>query len=163
MNHIQAKEEIRSLLRLLPVKNYFVAPIEVEVIEQFEQSKLFTLPDDYWWFLRNLGQGGVNWETLGIVRVSEHLHIFHGVKEAKYKEDVVPIRDFIVIEHLSEDDFLFIETPMMGVSRVTAPIIRWNHHERAQETAYSDFYTYFLERLKKANTEKKRGDKNETT
>ncbi|WP_442637830.1 SMI1/KNR4 family protein [Rossellomorea marisflavi] len=163
MNIDQLKEMIRHEIRELDVKSFFVAPINVSVIEQFEQSKFFTLPDDYWWFLRNLGQGGVDWETLGIVRISEHLHIFHGVKEAKYKEDVVPIRDFIVIEHLNENDFLYIETPMMGVSRVTAPILRWNHHERVQETAYSDFYTYFLERLKKAKTEKKRGDKNETT
>lgn len=162
MNELQAKEQIRSLLRTIQVQEHFVAPISESVIHQFEQTKWFTLPDDYWWFVRHLGQGGVGFETLGIVQVSEHLHLFHAVKEAKHMEDFVPLTNFLLLQFLNEGDFYYIDLLPYRTERETAPIYRWNESEGHSEKAYDNFYSYFIHQMENGIQKKKRGDKDET-
>lgn len=145
-----AKGEIRNLLRQIPVKEYFVAMVDVETIEWFENHKWFTLPNDYRWFLRHLGHGGVGFETLGMEQVSERLHIFHAMREAQLISDFIPLRDFLVMQFLDEGDFYFIETSHVRRERETAPVFRWVESTQSTESAYPDFYSYFLDQLRGA-------------
>lgn len=141
------KEAIRQLLRQLPVREHFVAVVEEETIEWFEDHKWFTLPDDYRWFLRHLGHGGVGFETLGMEKISTHLHLFHAMREAQQLWEFIPLRDFLVIQHLADGDFYFIETSHVRRARDTAPVFRWVEESQAAESAYPDFYSYFFDQL----------------
>lgn len=146
----RTKEQIRQLLRQLPVKEYFVAPVEWETIEWFEDNKWFTLPNDYRWFLRNLGHGGVSFETLGMEQVSERLHIFHAMREAQRLLEFIPLTDFLVLQHLDEGDFYYVETSHVRQERETAPVYRWQDASQRGLMAYPDFYAYFLDQLKRS-------------
>ena len=144
------KDEIRHILRQIPVKEYFVAMVDIETIEWFENHKWFTLPNDYRWFLLHLGHGGVGFETLGMEQVSERLHIFHAMREAQLISDFIPLRDFLVMQFLGEGDFYFIETSHVRRERETAPVYLWIEASQSAELAYPDFYAYFLDQLQRA-------------
>lgn len=145
------KEQIRQILRSLDVKAHFVAMVEWETIEWFENNKWFTLPNDYRWFLRHLGHGGVGFETLGMEKISTYLHTFHAMREAQLISDFIPLRDFLLIQFLKGGDFYFIETSHVRRERETAPVFRWIEETQSAEPAYPDFYAYFLAQLQGSN------------
>lgn len=145
-----AKGEIRNILRQIPVKEHFVAMVDVETIEWFEDNKWFTLPNDYRWFLLHLGHGGVDFETLGMEKVSNYLHTFHSMREAQLISDFIPLRDFLVIQFLEAGDFYFIETSHVRREWETAPVFRWIESSQSTEPAYPDFYAYFLDQLQRS-------------
>lgn len=141
------KEKVVAILRGLPVKEHFVAMVNYETIEWFEDNKWFTLSNDYRWFLRHLGHGGVGFTTLGMERVSKHLHIFHAMKEAQYLLEFIPLKDFLLLQHLNEGDFYYTQTNHHRQERETAPVYRWNHSQKEGSVAYPTFYSYFLHQL----------------
>lgn len=146
----QLKMSIRSYLKGIPVSTYFVAKIEWETIEWFEDHKWFTLPNDYRWFLRNLGHGGIGFEVLGMERVSERLHIFHAMREAQRLEEFIPLRDFLVLQFLCEGDFFYLQTTHDRQERETAPVFLWVEKEQQGKKVYPNFYAYFLDQLQQA-------------
>lgn len=143
----EQKEQIRQLLRKIKVPKYFVAPVTWDTIEWFEDNKWFTLPNDYRWFLRHLGHGGVGFETLGMKQVSERLHIFYAMQEAQRLHERIPMKDFLLIQHLTDGDFYYIETSHTRQEREVAPVYRWLKKEEKGVLAYPSFYAYFLHQL----------------
>lgn len=144
------KAKVVSILRELPVKAHFIAMVAYEAIEWFEEHKWFTLPNDYRWFLRHLGQGGVGFETLGIERVSEYIHIFHAMKEAQYLTEFIPLTDFMLIQYLPGRDFYYIKTSKRRQEREISPVYRWHNENNEGVVAYPSFYAYFLHQLQMA-------------
>lgn len=149
MVYEKEKASIRHELKRIPVRKHFVAVVEDAVIKQFEKNHWLSIPEDYRWFLRHLGQGGVGFETLGITKITDGIHLFHAVLEAKRMEDFVPLRDFLLIEHLSEGDFYYLKRNLYTQLKNTAPVYHWSAVTQSETLIYDNFYRYFLDALQK--------------
>lgn len=131
------KEEIKKLIEEYSEEAVFTGKISSdEIIESSIEELNVNIPDDYRWFIKNYGQGGIGGvEILGISRTNKA--IFKDTT-LEYRNYGLPI-NLVVVENC--DEWLYC------IDTDTEKVIAWNRIDGILGDRYTTFLEFLLDRF----------------
>ncbi|MBS5886889.1 SMI1/KNR4 family protein [Clostridium sp.] len=131
------KEEIKKLIEEYSEEAVFTGKISSdEIIESSIEELKVNIPDDYRWFIKNYGQGGIGGvEILGISRTNKA--IFKDTT-LEYRNYGLPI-NLVVVENC--DEWLYC------IDTDTEKVIAWNRIDGILGDRYTTFLEFLLDRF----------------
>ncbi|SDC80479.1 SMI1-KNR4 cell-wall [Melghirimyces thermohalophilus] len=139
-----SQEKILSMIQQYGNNRSFTGPVDDSRIKQIENMLEVTLPDDYKWFVRNFGHGGIaGVEILGIAKTE----IPTCVKSTQtYREEGLP-HSLVVIENCDEWVYCLDTSKLVNGE---CPVIDWDFLGNAGIQTYKNFYEFLSDRFSDA-------------
>ncbi|SMO63794.1 SMI1/KNR4 family protein [Melghirimyces algeriensis] len=138
------KEKILMIIREYGDSHDFTGSVDETRIEQIENMLEVTLPEDYKWFVRNFGHGGIaGIEILGVAKSEIPTCVRY---TQKYREYGLP-HSFVVIENCNEWIYC-LDTSKMNNGE--CPVIDWDRLGNVGIQQYKNFYKFLLDELTEA-------------
>jgi antitoxin YobK len=131
------REEIKKLIEEYSEEAVFTGEISSdEIIESSIEELKVNIPDDYRWFIKNYGQGGIGGvEILGISKTNKA--IFKDTT-LEYRNYGLPI-NLVVVENC--DEWLYC------IDTDTKKVIAWNRIDGILGDRYTTFLEFLLDRF----------------
>ncbi|MFC4076160.1 SMI1/KNR4 family protein [Salinithrix halophila] len=138
------KEKILEMIREYGESHDFTGSVDETRIEQIEKMLEVPLPEDYKWFVRNFGHGGIaGVEILGVAKteIPPCVRYTH-----RYREYGLP-HSLVVIENCDEWVYC-LETN--EISNGKCPVIDWDRLGNIGVQKYENFYKFLLDEFTEA-------------
>ena len=133
-------KKVVDMIKKYGEENDFYGRINEDAIKLVEQRLNIIFPEDYRWFIRNYGSGGIcGVEILGIEDKDDSSVIYETERYRKLELET----GCIVIEDLGEF-IMCIDTNNRN------KIIRWDRVNKNKEYRYDDFYEYLIDTFQEA-------------
>jgi len=140
-----SQEKVLAMIRQYGENDDFTGPVDESRIEQIENMLDVTLPEDYKWFVRNFGHGGIaGVEILGVAKTEIPTCVRY---TQRYREEHGLPRSLIVIENCDEWVFC-LDTSELNNGE--CPVIDWDYLGNVGVQRYKNFYTFLLDEFTEA-------------
>lgn len=133
-------DEIRKIISTYEQKGDFTYVLaSSETINTAEQTLKVTIPEQYQWFLKNYGYGGIGGiEILGLGKNGKSIFVEETIKYRKYGLS----HELILIENC--DEWLYC------INSLNGHVVMWSVNNRECDLAYDNFIEYMMDRMRDA-------------
>ncbi|PMB05798.1 hypothetical protein CEN49_17270 [Fischerella thermalis CCMEE 5273] len=139
-----SKERILAMVREYSEDSFFTGSVHESRIEQIEQLLGVKLPDDYKWFVKNFGHGGIGGVViLGVAKTEVPTCVKY---TQRYREYGLP-HSLVVIENCDEWVHC-LDTKHMKNGE--CPVVDWDRFGNVGTIKYDNFYDFVLDQFNEA-------------
>ncbi|PTM57554.1 SMI1/KNR4 family protein [Desmospora activa] len=137
------KEKILAMVSEYREDSFFTGSVHDFHVNQIEELLEVTLPDDYKWFVKNFGHGGIGGvDILGVSKTELPTCVKF---TQRYREYGLP-HSFVVIENC--DEWVnCLDTASMKNGE--CPVVDWDRFGSSR-IKYNNFYDFLLDQFKEA-------------